>query len=257
MKIIKKGFKNERLDIELDVYVINEKEWFRAQDVSRHLDYLQASDMLRNIDFIDENTTKHSMLSEKGNYSDVRFINEIALYECVLKIRDSNTDAIKHNRYNKAREFQKWVFGEILPSMRKNNYYVDEENINDKQKDELIKRLQGIVVNGSNIYLNNAKRRLVVKELLENMFPDVVDIYQQFLDKMIESGTIDKDLNPTQKFIDLNKEKDLYIYDKKIRTDIDIIFIATNKGIDHLVKTLTVENGKLKSLSFEGVFNDR
>ena len=30
MKIIKNGFKNERLGVELDVYVIDGKEWFKA-----------------------------------------------------------------------------------------------------------------------------------------------------------------------------------------------------------------------------------
>lgn len=247
MDIIKKGFTNERLGIELDVYVIDGREWFKDSDLANFLRYRDSYNMKRSIDFLHEN----SIPRITRNGYEAHYLNEIALYECVLKIRDSKTDEIKHERFKKAREFQKWVFSEILPSIRKNNYYIDEKNITDKQKDELIKRLQGIVTNGSNIYLNNSKRRLVVKELLENMFPDISDIYQQFLDKMMESGVIDSDLNTTQKFIDLNKSKDLYIYDKRIRTDVDITFIATNKGIDHLVKTLVVENGKLKSLPFE------
>lgn len=142
MNIIKNGFKNEALGIELDVYVINEKEWFKAQDISNNLDYLQASDMLRNIDFIEENTIKHNMLSDKGNYSDTRFINEIALYECVLKIRDSKTDEIKHNRFLKAREFQKWVFSDVLPSIRKNNFYINEKQIDSSQINELEKKVK-------------------------------------------------------------------------------------------------------------------
>lgn len=133
MEVIKNGFENKRLGIKLDVYVIDGKEWFKAQDVSNHLDYIQASDMLRNIDFIDDNTTKRNMLSDKGNYTDTRFINEIALYECVLKIRDSKTDLVKHNRYIKAREFQRWVFEEVLPSLRKNNFYIDKDNITQDQ----------------------------------------------------------------------------------------------------------------------------
>ena len=141
MKIVKNGFKNERLGVELDVYIINGKEWFKAQDISNHLDYIQASDMLRNIDFIEDNTIKHNMLSDKGNYTDTRFINEIALYECVLKIRDSKTDLVKHNRYLKAREFQRWVFEEVLPSLRKNNYYIDKDNITKEQANKAIEYL--------------------------------------------------------------------------------------------------------------------
>lgn len=132
MDIIKNGFKNERLGIELDVYVIDGKEWFKAQDVSEYLEYAETKDMTRNIDFIEENTYRHIMPTAQGNNYEAIFINEIALYEIICKIRKSNTE-----RYNKAREFQKWVFEEVLPSLRKNNFYVDSENITKSQVDRL------------------------------------------------------------------------------------------------------------------------
>lgn len=37
----------------------------------------------------------------------------------------------------KAEEFQDWVCGEVLPSLRKNNYYIDKENIDSTQLDKL------------------------------------------------------------------------------------------------------------------------
>ncbi|MGL5970528.1 MAG: hypothetical protein ACRCZL_00780, partial [Cetobacterium sp.] len=37
----------------------------------------------------------------------------------------------------KAREFQKWVFSEVLPSIRKNNYYIDDKYVTRVQYDRL------------------------------------------------------------------------------------------------------------------------
>lgn len=50
MRIIKNGFKNARLGVELDVYVIDGKEWFKAQDISEFLGYQKTTNMTRNID---------------------------------------------------------------------------------------------------------------------------------------------------------------------------------------------------------------
>ena len=144
MEIIKNGFKNERLGIELDVYVIDGKEWFKAQDVSEYLEYAETKDMTRNIDFIGENTYRHNMQTAQGNNYEAIFINEIALYEIICKIRKSNTE-----RYNKAREFQKWVFEEVLPSLRKNNFYVDSENITPEQVSDLEKEVKKLKIEKS------------------------------------------------------------------------------------------------------------
>lgn len=39
----------------------------------------------------------------------------------------------------KAEEFQEWVCGEVLPSIRKNGYYIDNNNITQEQLDKLQK----------------------------------------------------------------------------------------------------------------------
>ena len=46
MEIKKNGFKNVRLGIELDVYVMKGKEWFKAQDISEYLGYRDAGKIL-------------------------------------------------------------------------------------------------------------------------------------------------------------------------------------------------------------------
>lgn len=253
MEIIKNGFKNERLGIELDVYVINEKEWFKAQDISNNLDYLQASDMLRNIDFIEENTIKHNMLSDKGNYSDTRFINEIALYECVLKIRDSKTDEIKHNRFLKAREFQKWVFSDVLPSLRKNGYYLNENMSSEqyeKLQDELRIRNQQ-VDNFSNMIGGNTRKKQKLETFLKDMFPHIKDGYKQFLDSMVKAGSLDINYNPTEVFIKINDKRHIFTHTINTTNMVDTYLSLTNIGMVEMSKRLYEENGKIKLRKYE------
>lgn len=119
MEKLDKKFKNEKLGLELDIYKDETgKEWFKAQDVSEFLGYRMASDMTRLITF-DENVTTHIMRTGVNNTSTVAMINEMAIYEIVCKI--TKADA---NRYEKAREFQRWVFGEVLPEIRKHGAYI-------------------------------------------------------------------------------------------------------------------------------------
>ncbi|MGL6100214.1 MAG: BRO-N domain-containing protein [Fusobacteriaceae bacterium] len=156
MKVIKNGFVNERLGIELDVYVIGGKEWFKDSDVAMFLEYRDSYNMKRTIDLLEEN----SIPRITRNGYEAHYINEVAMYEAVLKIRNSDTDNVKQRRYNKAREFQKWVFSEVLPSIRKNNYYVDEKNINVNQ----ISKLE-----------NTVKRLVTEKAMLHEIVYDMAD----------------------------------------------------------------------------------
>lgn len=158
MEIKNNGFKNVRLGIELDVYVIEGKEWFKAQDISKYLGYIKPSDMTRNVDSIEENSCTHIMRTAQGNEYEATFINEFALYEAILKIRKSDIE-----RYNKAREFQKWVFSEVLPSLRKANFYVDKDNINKNQLEELKEYLFDLCESGK-ISLGKASKMLFGNE---------------------------------------------------------------------------------------------
>ncbi|MGL4425584.1 MAG: BRO-N domain-containing protein, partial [Cetobacterium sp.] len=58
--------------------------------------------------------------------SERAFITETGLYQLIFG-----------SRLSKAREFQKWVFSEVLPSIRKNNYYIDDKYVTRVQYDRL------------------------------------------------------------------------------------------------------------------------
>ena len=149
--------------------MIDEKEWFKAQDISEYLEYRDRYNMTRSIDFVEDNSCTHNMRTAQGNEYEALFINEIALYECVLKIRDSKTDEDKHRRFVKAREFQKWVFSNVLPSLRKNGYYLNKDMSSEqyeKLQEELRIRNQQ-VDNFSNMVGGNTRKKQKLETFLK------------------------------------------------------------------------------------------
>lgn len=248
MEIIKKGFKNEILGIELDVYVINEKEWFKAQDISEHLEYRDRYNMTRSIDFVEDNSCTHNMRTVRGNEYEALFINEIALYECILKIRDSKTDEDKRRRFIKAREFQKWVFSNVLPSLRKNGYYLNENMSSEqyeKLQDELRIRNQQ-VDNFSNMIGGNTRKKQKLETFLKDMFPHIKDGYKQFLDSMVKAGSLDVNYNPTEVFIKINDKRHIFTHTINTTNMVDTYLSLTNIGMVEMSKRLYEENGKIK-----------
>lgn len=139
MNLKGRKFENERLGMEIYVYDINEKEWFIGKDIAKMLGYKDPSATLRdNVNKTYKNTMYIKTIENIGNgentHSEFRtinnnltLINEFGLYQLVCSSKKSE-----------AIEFQKWIYEEVLPSIRKNNYYYDNENINEEQ----IKKLE-------------------------------------------------------------------------------------------------------------------
>ena len=84
--------------------------WFVAKDVSGILGYRDAANLARRLDEDEKDTQKTSTPSGK---QEMTIINESGLYNAVLGSTKPN-----------AREFRKWVTGEVLPSIRKTGGYL-------------------------------------------------------------------------------------------------------------------------------------
>jgi len=110
-------FLNEQFG-EVRVTKINEQLWFIASDVAKALDYGKASDMVRNLDEDEKDT--QSLLT-LGGEQECLIINESGLYNAVLSITKRNTE-----RYNKARQFKKWITNEVIPTVRKTGGFVED-----------------------------------------------------------------------------------------------------------------------------------
>lgn len=121
MKKLDEKFTNDRLDLELDMYVMNSKSWFKVRDVADYLGIGNTSGHItRLVSYPEEHLVVRIVDDITNRKQEMVFIDEYGLYEILVKINKSNA-----KRYEKAKAFQQWVFGEVLPSIRKNGGYID------------------------------------------------------------------------------------------------------------------------------------
>lgn len=88
--------------------------WFVAKDVAEILGYSETNRMIARLD--EDEIRKFASTEMVGANSKAReftIINESGLYNAVLRSTKPN-----------AREFRKWVTGEVLPSIRKTGGYL-------------------------------------------------------------------------------------------------------------------------------------
>lgn len=116
MKNELKVFKNEDFG-EVEVIIINEKEWFGATKIAKILGYKNPHDaILRHCK--KDGVVKHEVIDSLGRTQDMKFINEGNLYRLIVK-----------SKLPSAEEFESWVFDEVLPTMRKTGGYISNSNL--------------------------------------------------------------------------------------------------------------------------------
>ena len=195
-------------------------------------------------DYVENKSFAHYWSKEN---SEISWLPEGDFYKLIMKMR-----GIDNEKVNK---FQDWVAFEVLPSIRKNNFYINE-SITDEQKDKLIQDLTAQTENSTNLLLNNKKRKLVLETCLKDMFPNIPDVYEQFLSKMRLSGMLTESNRPTDKFREKNLTYGLFRHHEDTYIETTTKFTLTNNGINHLIKTLRVVDGKLTSVYVQGDFNE-
>lgn len=104
---------------EVRVATINNELWFVAKDVAKVLDYRDSNDLCRGLD--DDEKDTQSLCTLGGN-QEMLIINESGLYNAVLSITKRNPI-----RYDKAKEFKKWITKEVIPTIRQTGAYIEEE----------------------------------------------------------------------------------------------------------------------------------
>jgi len=94
--------------------IIKDEPYFVAKDVAIILGYRDAYNMVRILD--NEDTHKTSIPTNSG-IQEFTLINESGLYSAILR---SNKP--------QAKQFKKWVTGEVLPTIRKTGGYVADDD---------------------------------------------------------------------------------------------------------------------------------
>ena len=166
-----------------------------------------------------------------------RYIEEHIMYLLLMK-----------GKSEKAVEFQVWVAKEVLPSLRKNGYYLNEDMSSEqyeKLQEELRIRNQQ-VDNFSNMIGGNTRKKQKLETFLKDMFPHIKDGYKQFLNNMVSSGSLDSNFNPTEAFKKINAERHIFTHTTSITYDVDTYLSLTNIGMVEMSKRLYEENGKIK-----------
>lgn len=108
------------------VIIIDNDPWFCLSDVCRILEVDRSSNLVKSLD--KKGWSKKPTLTDGGN-QDLVFISEPNLYRVIF--RSNKTEA---------KQFQNWVFNDVLPSIRKNGYYHKPDKhdlITAKQKEQL------------------------------------------------------------------------------------------------------------------------
>lgn len=103
---------------ELEVLVIDNKEWFGAIPTAKMLGYSNPYKAV--IDHCrGDGLTIREVIDSLGRNQKKKFINEGNLYRLITK-----------SKLPSAEKFEKWVFDDILPSIRKHGMYVVDDLLN-------------------------------------------------------------------------------------------------------------------------------
>ena len=150
---------------QLRMVYIDEKEYFVANDIAKSLGYLQPKDAVTRHC---KGAIKHRYLSNGGE-QEVKVIPEGDVYRLIIR-----------SKLPKAEEFEKWVFDEILPSIRKQGYYSKDDE--KQQKLELARQKLELQKEKTKIMELNAKTRAfnsIMKsiEKHKNLSPLAVEVF--------------------------------------------------------------------------------
>ncbi len=120
--------------------------WFAADDLCAVLGLTRHHDSVKHLD-----DDEKGLLSRRtpGGEQKVLHVNESGLYSLILR-----------SRVPAARQFRKWVTSEVLPSIRKQGYYIHPNLMS--RKDELRERKQ--LFETLSRYLTDEDRRKIAKK---------------------------------------------------------------------------------------------
>jgi len=153
-------FKNEQFG-EIRVINQNNEPWFIGKDVADLLGYKNSRDALNKHTDIDERDV--AKCNTLGGEQLQMIINESGLYSLILS-----------SKLPQAKQFKRWVTGEVLPEIRKTGGYIPS-NENDSDEDIMAKAL--LIANRKIQLKNNViaeKERKLIEQQPKVVFADAV-----------------------------------------------------------------------------------
>jgi prophage antirepressor-like protein len=102
---------------------INGSPWFIVREVCDVLGHSNNRDAIRNIDSLTLGTTE--IENKRGQMRKTNIVNEAGLYELIFK-----------SKKEEAKTFKRWVFNEVLPTLRKTGKYEIPKDIKEISKEK-------------------------------------------------------------------------------------------------------------------------
>lgn len=125
-------FKNEKFG-EIQILENNNKYEFEAAGAAKILGYVNPHDAIQR-HCLKDGVVKHEVIDNLGRKQIKNFITEGNLYRLIT-----------HSKLPDAEKFERWIFDEVLPSIRKNGGYIaGQETLSD---DELIQKALLVATN--------------------------------------------------------------------------------------------------------------
>jgi len=113
-----KIFKNVELNTEIRSLMINNEPWFVAKDVCDALGIKNVSDAISSLRKKSKGVVSTDTLQTSGGIQSVSIVNEQGMYMLIMQ-----------SRKPEAINFQLWVTGDVLPSIRKHGMYATDNTI--------------------------------------------------------------------------------------------------------------------------------
>ena len=136
---------------------IKGEPWFVAADLAAVLEYRNAPDMTRSLDDDEKGT---QIVRTPGGDQEMTIISESGLYAAILK-----------SRKPEARQFRRWVTGEVLPSIRKTGGYKMDDHAR-RVRDVFNVAGEAVKARG----LRGPARDAAVRCVLEEIAPDLLHV---------------------------------------------------------------------------------
>ena len=136
---------------------IKGEPWFVAADLASVLEYRNAPDMTRSLDDDEKGT---QIVRTPGGDQEMTIISESGLYAAILK-----------SRKPEARQFRRWVTGEVLPSIRKTGGYKMDDHAR-RVRDVFNVAGEAVKARG----LRGPARDAAVRSVLEEIAPDLLHL---------------------------------------------------------------------------------
>ena len=149
---------------ELQICVINGKEYFGATNIAKMLGYVNPHDAISR-HCKKNGVVKHEAIDSVGRKQEINLISEGNLYRLITK-----------SKLPSAEQFEVWVFDEVLPSIRKHGVYMTEEVI-----EKTLTAPDFIIQLANQLKLERQKRLLVEKQLEDQK--EKVEMYDEFINQ--------------------------------------------------------------------------